>query len=70
MGGKGRPQRPAGIACRGLNPDVLERTVAQHLAVGHAVERHPPGEAQIIHPSFPRQTPRQAQHYFFGHLLD
>ncbi len=39
--------RAAGIARRRLNPDIVELAVAQHLAVGDAVQRDAAGEAQI-----------------------
>ena len=47
IGGERRADRAAGIAGRRLDPDALEVAVAQHLAVGDAVERDAAGEAQI-----------------------
>ena len=48
IGRQRRAQRAAGIAGRRLDPDVVENAVAQHLAVGDAVERDAAGEAQIL----------------------
>ncbi len=42
------PQRAAGVAGRRLDPDVLERPLAQQPPVGHAVERHAAGHAQVL----------------------
>ena len=41
------PQRPAGVPGRRLDPEVVEDPRAQQLAVGHAVERHPAGQAEV-----------------------
>ena len=50
---QGRPQRTAGIAGRRLDPDVVEVALAEQPAVGHAVERHPAGQDQVLHPGLP-----------------
>ena len=44
-----RAQRAAGVARGRLNPDVLERPLAQDAAVADAVERHAAGQAQVLH---------------------
>ena len=58
IGRERRAERAAGVAGRRLDPDVLERAVAQHLAVGDAVERHAAGQAQILHARSPRASAR------------
>ena len=45
---QGRAQRAAGVARRRLNPEVLERPLAQQPAVGDAVERHAAGQDQVL----------------------
>ena len=50
VGGERRAERAAGVAGRRLDPDALEPAVAQHLAVGHAVERDAAGEAEVLAP--------------------
>ena len=55
IGGKRRTERAAGIAGGRLNPDVFETPVAQHLAVGDAIERHAAGETQIALAGFRRK---------------
>jgi hypothetical protein len=47
-----RPEGPARVARRGLDPDLLEGSLAQHAAVGDAVERDAPGHRRgCAHPS-------------------
>ena len=52
-GGKRRAERAAGIAGCRLNPDFVETAVAQHLAIGDAIERDAAGETKIARSSFP-----------------
>ena len=42
-----RTERAAGIACGRLNPDVLERPLAEQTPVRHAVESHATGHDQV-----------------------
>ena len=63
-------ERAAGIARGRLHPDVLERAVAQDLAVGDAVERDAAGEAEVVEAVFARQRARKPQHHLLGHRLD
>ena len=70
MRGERGAQRSAGIARRGLNPDVLEMAVAQHLAVGHAVQRDAAGQAEIRHAGFGRERSREPKDHFFERRLD
>ena len=44
--------------------------VAQHLAVGDAVERDAAGEAQVLLAGLLGETARQAQHHLLDHRLD
>ena len=46
---QGRAQRAAGVAGRGLDPEVVERPLAEQPAVGHAVERDAAGQDQVLH---------------------
>ena len=65
-----RAERAAGVAGRGLHPDMLEGAVAQHLAVGDAIERDAAGEAEILHAGLARERAREPQHDFLGRHLD
>src|ERR1700719_561955 len=65
IGGERRADRATGVARRRLNPDVLELAVAQHLAVGDAIERHPAREAQIARAGTAGEAARQPQHRLF-----
>ena len=70
IGRKRRADRAAGIAGRRLNPDVVELAVAQHLAVGDAIQRHAAGKAQIARAGLGREAARQPQHGLLEHRLD
>ena len=63
-------QSPARIAGGGLNPDILERPVAENLAVADAVEGDTAGEAEVFHAGCLAHMAGDAEHDFFGHLLD
>ena len=63
-------ERPAGVPGRRLNPDVLKRPFPQDPAVGHAVERHAAGQAEILHPGQLLCEPGGLEHDLFGHFLD
>ena len=56
VGGERGAERAAGVARRRLDPDALERAVAQDLAVGDAVERDAAGEAQVLLPGLARRA--------------
>ena len=70
VGGQRRPERAAGITGRRLHPDVAEAAVAQHLAVGHAVERYAAGETQVFHAGLGGEAAGEAQHGLLEHRLD
>ena len=46
-GAQGRAQRAAGVAGGRLDPDVVKGAFAQQLAVGHAVQGHAAGQAEV-----------------------
>ncbi len=64
-------QGTARIARGGLNPDVLERALAEQPAVGDAVQRHAAGHHQILGPSgaLPGVTGR-LEHHVLGDPLN
>lgn len=66
----GRPQGPAGVTRRGLDPDRLERPFAQDAPVGHAVQRHPAGQAQVFHARLRVYVAGLTQHDLLGNPLD
>ena len=63
------PERPPGVPRRRLHPQVGELPVAQHLPVGHRVQRHAPGETQTGDPGLLPQRPGQPQHHLFDDRL-
>ena len=67
IGGERRADRAAGIAGRRLDPDASNSFLAQHLAVGDAVQRDAAGEAEVLGARFPSaRAARQPQHDLFG----
>ena len=64
------PDRAAGVACRRLNPDVFERTFAQHAAIGDTIQGHAAGHAQPLHAGFFVDVRSHLEHHFFGDHLD
>src|SRR5439155_27076516 len=70
IGAERRADRPARIASAGLNPDVLELAVAQHLAVRDAIERDAAGKAQVALACLARKRACHPQHDLFGDSLD
>jgi hypothetical protein len=54
-----RAERAAGIARRRLHPEPVEAAVAQHLAVGDAVERDAAGEAEVARAVLGGEAARQ-----------
>ncbi len=67
---QGRPKRPAGIARRGLNEDLVEDARAQQLAIGDAVERHAAGQAKRSRARQLAGRPGHAQDRLLRHLLN
>src|SRR3954463_15889115 len=65
-----RAKRAAGVSSCGLNPDVLEGTLAEELAVGHAIQRHAAGEHEIAFASLLVNMASHAEHALFGDALD
>ena len=68
--GQSRAQSAAGVPRRGLNPNLLERPLAQQPAIGHAIQRHTPGQAQTVAPGRLARASRQSQHGLLGHQLN
>ena len=63
-------ERAAGVARRGLQPDLVEDFLAQQLAVRHAVERDAAREAQVAFAGFARHAARELDDHFFGDDLN
>ena len=64
------PQCPAGVPGRGLDPDVLEGSFTQNLAVGDAVERHAARQSQVLRTGERVRGASRTHHDLFGHDLD
>ena len=62
-------QRSSRIACSRLDPDVVERPLAQNPPVADAIQGHAAGQAQFFQPGDPVRVPRHAQHDFFRYFL-
>lgn len=70
IGGECRAQRAAGIAGRWLDPDALELSLAQDLAIGDAVERDAAGETEVRHAGFGSERAGETQDNLLGDRLD
>ena len=68
-GGQRRAQSAPGIARRRLNPQPLEPGFPQDAPVGHAVQRHAAGQAQIVCALLSMQAAGDAQHDVLEHFL-
>ncbi len=66
---RGHAHRAARIPRGGLHEESLEGTLAQQTAVGHAVERHASGHAEILLAGDLVQVARHAEHDLFRDLL-
>ncbi len=62
--------RAAGVACGRLNPNPIDSSIANDLAVGDTVERHAAGETQVADAVLAHQRPRQSEHHVIGDRLD
>ena len=65
-----RTQRTAGITGGGLDPDVFKGTFTQQAAIGHTVECHAAGQAEVFFAGIGMQRAGKTQHHFFGHGLN
>ncbi len=65
----GDPDRATGIAGRGLDEQLLDRGLADHAAVGHAVQRHPAGHAEVGEPGLAVDVAHHPQHDLLADLL-
>lgn len=63
-------ERGAGVAGRRLHPDVVEGTLTQQAAVGHAVERDPAAEHRLALAGELVAVVRHAQHDLLDDVLD
>ena len=63
-------ERPAGVAGRRLNPQILERSLAEDAAVADTVERDAAGEAQVLHPRLLVYVAGTPEHDLLSHFLD
>ena len=68
--GEGCPQRPPGIACSGLDPNILKRTFPQHMAVRHAVKGYAACKAKVFLSGFSVNGFYHSKDNLFGHDLD
>ena len=60
----------ARVAGGRLNPQLVERALAQNPPVGHAVERDAAGQAEFLHPRLGVDVPGHPQHDLLGDGLD
>src|SRR6185503_6640575 len=67
--GKGRTQRSAGIAGRGLEPEIIEDAFRVELAIGDAIECDAAREAQISRACFSAYAARDLEDDLFRHAL-
>ena len=66
----GHAKCATGVAGRGLDPDLLEGTLALYAPVSDGVERNAAGQAQVAHSGFGVHVARRAQHRLLGDRLD
>ena len=67
---QGRPQRPACIAGRRLDPDIVKCPLAQEPAIGHTVEPDSARHDQMPHPGSCSDVAADPEDDLFGHILD
>ena len=67
---EGDPDRAARVARGGLHPDVVEKSFAADLPVGHAVESNSAGEAQVARALRLAQGAHDLEDHFLGKGLD
>src|SRR6185503_8502383 len=63
-------QSAAGITRRGLNPQLLERSLAENTTIAHAVQRDATGETQLIESRLAMRGAHHAQHDLLAHVLN
>ena len=66
---QGGAHRGAGVAGRRVEEELLEVGLALQAAVGHAVERHAAGHAQVLRAGQLARHGREVEHRLFGHRL-
>ena len=65
-----RTKRPTSVAGGRLDPNVIERTLAQQPTVGDAVQRDTACQHQMAHLRLLVDIPTDSQHDLFGDALD
>ncbi len=65
-----RSKCAAGVAGRGLNPDIFESPVALYLAVRNAIKRHTSCETEIFESGFGSERSSKPEYHFFRDRLD
>src|SRR4051812_40409784 len=63
-------ERAARVSGRGLNPDLVERALAEDATVANAVQRHAAGETKIARAGLAVSESRDLQHHFFRDVLN
>ena len=67
---QGDSECSTGVSCRGLDPDLIERSFSEDSAIGHAIECDSTGEAQFVHSCGLVDMVSHFQHGVFGDGLD
>ena len=63
-------QRAAGVTGRGLDPELVERSLPQDATVAHAVEGDTASKAEVVAAGDFLGVGHRLEHDVFGHLLD
>src|ERR1700730_14734626 len=63
-------QRTACVACRWLDPDILERHFPQHSAISHAIQGNSASHTEFLHSGLFVSILRHLQHHFFRDHLN
>src|ERR1700734_900252 len=66
----GRPEGAACIACRGLDPHIVEDSTSQYLAVRDAIQGHASCKTEIRLSGNRPRVASDLEHDFVGYLLD
>ena len=66
----GHAERTARVAGGRLDPQLLERPLAEEAPVGYAVERHSPREAELVQSRLPVDGAGHSYHDLFTHRLN
>ena len=66
--GECRTKGTASVTGGGLDPETLERAVAEDFAVGHAIQRHAARHAEVLDPVFLGERARRIKSRAFAHF--